>query len=103
MSDDKSARITRALAAGVVIAALLPLTAAPAQAQYYAPYATPYAYGYAYPPAYRYPYRGYAYPYAYGYPRAFYAPYSGRYHGQPSPTWGIPGGHQPSASSHPPY
>src|SRR5207248_9445540 len=95
-----AAKIARCVAASAVIAALMPMTGAPAYAQY--PY---YGYPYrpypsTYPPAYR---GGYAYGYPYAYPRAFYAPYSGRHYGQPSPTWGIPGGHQPSASSHPPY
>src|SRR5437588_160657 len=56
---------------------------------------------------------GYGYPSAYGgYPNApngyasparSYAPYSGAQYGQPNLSYGIPGGNQPSASSHPPY
>jgi hypothetical protein len=63
-----------------------------------------YGYGYGYP--YDYGYGGYGYggyPSAYSSPARYYAPYSGAQYGQPNQNYGIPGGNQPSASSHPPY
>ena len=77
---------------------------------YYASQAiVPYGgYGGGYGGGYAAPYAGAGYGGGYGYAQGspgvqYYAPYSGASYGQPNQQLGVPGSHQPSASSHPPY
>src|SRR5437868_2697791 len=93
----------RPLIASAALLAAVSLAVAPGAA-----YAQRGGGGGGYGGGYAAPYAGAGYGGGYGYAQGspgvqYYAPYSGASYGQPNQQLGIPGSHQPSASSHPPY